>query len=107
MRVRRLSGTIQPVLRLGLLAVAMLVLLGPADAADRSAVTIAGTGDIAMAPSSSGARSFFDAGVRKALRADVSLGNLEGTLATGGSSKCGRRAQTASRSEPRRHTPRR
>jgi poly-gamma-glutamate capsule biosynthesis protein CapA/YwtB (metallophosphatase superfamily) len=89
MRVWRLSGTIQPVLRLGLLAVLMLVLLGPADAADRSAVTISGTGDIAMAPSGSGAGSFFDAGVRKALRADVSLGNLEGTLATGGSSKCG------------------
>ena len=42
-----------------------------------------------MAPSGSGAASFFDSGIRKALRATISLGNLEGTLATGGSSKCG------------------
>lgn len=52
-------------------------------------MTISGAGDIAMAPSSSGASGFFDAGIRKALRADIALGNLEGTLATGGSSKCG------------------
>ena len=42
-----------------------------------------------MAPSGSGAAGFFDSGIRKALAADISLGNLEGTLATGGSSKCG------------------
>ena len=89
MRARRLSGTIQVVLRLGLLASAMLLLLGSAEAAGPHAVTISGAGDIAMAPSSSGASSFFDTGIRKALRADFALGNLEGTLATGGSSKCG------------------
>ena len=89
MRASRLSGTIQAVLRLGLFAAIMLVLLAPAEAAGPHAVSISGAGDIAMAPSTSGASSFFDAGVRKALRADISLGNLEGTLATGGSSKCG------------------
>jgi hypothetical protein len=89
MRARRLSGTIQAVLRLVLLAMFMLVVLGPAEAAGPHAVSISGAGDIAMAPSGSGGVSFFDAGVRKALRADISLGNLEGTLATGGASKCG------------------
>src|SRR5262245_587107 len=84
MRARQLSGTIQAVLRSCLLAFAMLVLLGPARAAAPHVVSISGAGDIAMAPSASGAASFFDAGVRKALRADISLGNLEGTLATGG-----------------------
>jgi poly-gamma-glutamate capsule biosynthesis protein CapA/YwtB (metallophosphatase superfamily) len=88
MRARRLSGTIHRVLRSCLLAVAMLALLGPAQAAGPHVVSISGAGDIAMAPSGGGAASFFDAGVRKALRADISLGNLEGTLATGGSSKC-------------------
>ena len=48
-----------------------------------------GHGDIAMAPAGGGAAGFFDSGIRKALRAHISLGNLEGTLATGGSSKCG------------------
>lgn len=89
MRVWRLSGTIQAVLRFCLLASAMLVLLGPAEAAGPHAVSISGAGDIAMAPSASGTASFFDTGVRKALRANISLGNLEGTLATGGASKCG------------------
>ena len=42
-----------------------------------------------MAPAGNGATRFFDKRVRKALAADISLGNLEGTLATGGSSKCG------------------
>ena len=41
-----------------------------------------------MAPSSDPG-AFFDATVRHRLGADVTLGNLEGTLATGGSSKCG------------------
>lgn len=52
-------------------------------------MTLSGAGDIAMAPSGNGAAGFFDPGIRNALRADISLGNLEGTLATGGSSKCG------------------
>ena len=42
-----------------------------------------------MAPSGSGAAGFFDSGIRQALAAHIALGNLEGTLATGGSSKCG------------------
>jgi poly-gamma-glutamate capsule biosynthesis protein CapA/YwtB (metallophosphatase superfamily) len=42
-----------------------------------------------MAPTSRGPGAFFDRGIRAALRADLALGNLEGTLATGGSSKCG------------------
>jgi hypothetical protein len=41
-----------------------------------------------MAPSSRGAGAFFDRSLRAKLRADVVLGNLEGTLATGGASKC-------------------
>lgn len=89
MRAGQLSGTIQAVLRSCVLAFVMLALLGPAQAARPHVVSISGAGDIAMASSASGAASFFDAGVRKALRADISLGNLEGTLATGGSSKCG------------------
>ena len=51
-------------------------------------VTIAATGDIALA---GGSGDPF-AGVRRALDADVTLGNLEGTLASGGYSKCGSRA---------------
>ena len=61
----------------------------PPPARGIAVVTLSGAGDIAMAPSGSGAAGFFDSGIRKALRADISLGNLEGTLATGGSSKCG------------------
>jgi poly-gamma-glutamate capsule biosynthesis protein CapA/YwtB (metallophosphatase superfamily) len=77
--------------RLGLIAAVSLAVLCPAatGAGPPHAVTISATGDIAMAPSASGAAGFFDEGIRKALRADISLGNLEGTLATGGSSKCG------------------
>ncbi len=76
--------------RLGLLVALTLVLLAPsAVGASSPAVTVSGAGDIAMAPSGSGPAAFFDAGIRKALRADISLGNLEGTLATGGSSMCG------------------
>ena len=43
---------------------------------------------MAMAPSSDNGAGFFSR-ARGALRGDVVLGNLEGTLATGGSSKCG------------------
>jgi Bacterial capsule synthesis protein PGA_cap len=55
-------------------------------------VTIAAVGDIVMGstpnlPPRNG-RSFFD-GVETDLAGDVVLGNLEGTLSTGGSSKCG------------------
>jgi poly-gamma-glutamate capsule biosynthesis protein CapA/YwtB (metallophosphatase superfamily) len=72
-----------------LAAITIAALSTSAAAAEPRLVTIAGTGDIAMAPSGSGAAGFFDAGIRKALAADIALGNLEGTLASGGSSKCG------------------
>ncbi len=76
--------------RLGLLVALTLASLTPAaSGAGDAVVTLSGAGDIAMAPSGSGPAAFFDAGIRRALRADISLGNLEGTLATGGSSKCG------------------
>jgi hypothetical protein len=55
-------------------------------------VTIAAVGDIVMGSMPNmppdGGRTFFD-GVQTDLSADVTLGNLEGTLSTGGSSKCG------------------
>lgn len=56
-------------------------------------VTLAATGDIVMGTTvyglpPDGGRSFFDQ-VDQELRGDVVLGNLEGTLSTGGSSKCG------------------
>jgi poly-gamma-glutamate capsule biosynthesis protein CapA/YwtB (metallophosphatase superfamily) len=89
MRAWRPSGTIWHVPRLALLAIVVLATSPAATGAQSPAITISGTGDIAMARSGSGAASFFDSGIRKALRADLSLGNLEGTLATGGSSKCG------------------
>jgi Bacterial capsule synthesis protein PGA_cap len=58
----------------------------------RGTVSIAATGDIVMGsipelPPADGAR-FFD-GVMSALRGGVVLGNLEGTLSSGGASKCG------------------
>jgi poly-gamma-glutamate capsule biosynthesis protein CapA/YwtB (metallophosphatase superfamily) len=55
-------------------------------------VTIAAVGDIVMGSTPNlppgGGRSFFN-GVETDLAGDVVLGNLEGTLSTGGSSKCG------------------
>jgi poly-gamma-glutamate capsule biosynthesis protein CapA/YwtB (metallophosphatase superfamily) len=55
-------------------------------------VTIAATGDIVMGSTPNlpqdGGRSFFN-GVKSDLAGDVVLGNLEGTLSTGGASKCG------------------
>ncbi len=55
-------------------------------------VTIAATGDIVMGSTPNlppdGGRSFFN-GVESDLAGDVVLGNLEGTLSTGGTSKCG------------------
>jgi Bacterial capsule synthesis protein PGA_cap len=90
MRAPRLSGTICHVPRLALLAVVVLAVVSPAaTGAESPTITISATGDIAMAPSGDGASGFFDAGIRKVLRAHITLGNLEGTLATGGSSKCG------------------
>ena len=55
-------------------------------------VTISATGDIVMGSTPNlppdGGRSFFNR-VEADLAADVVLGNLEGTLSTGGGSKCG------------------
>jgi len=55
-------------------------------------VTIAAVGDIVMGSTPNlppaGGRTFFN-GVETDLAGDVVLGNLEGTLSTGGSSKCG------------------
>lgn len=60
-------------------------------AAAQSVITIAAVGDIVMGSTPNlppdGGRSFFD-GVAADLSGDVVLGNLEGTLSTGGSSKC-------------------
>lgn len=61
-------------------------------AARDSVIAIAAVGDIVMGSTPDlppdGGRTFFD-GVAADLSADVVLGNLEGTLSTGGSSKCG------------------
>jgi len=87
-------------LRLGLAAVAVagsawgLLQLPAAASSGRStvapstSVTVAFAGDIALLGS---APSFLFAGVRGPLsRADVAIGNLEGTLSAGGTSKCGK-----------------
>jgi hypothetical protein len=66
---------------------ALLVQHG-AGAATRS-VSITWVGDVAMVASSDGGAGFFSPSIRRALGADLSIGNLEGTLTTGGSSKCG------------------
>lgn len=51
-------------------------------------LTIAAVGDIALAPSADGGAGFFSGGIRLALAADLTLGNLEGTLAGSGASRC-------------------
>jgi len=64
----------------------------PTRTAPAGVVTIAATGDIVMGSTPNlppdGGRSFFN-GVKADLAGDVVLGNLEGTLSTGGGSKCG------------------
>jgi hypothetical protein len=57
-------------------------------------VTIAATGDIVMGTPTyglppDGGKTFFDGVDQELVGRDVVIGNLEGTLATGGSSKCG------------------
>ncbi len=63
-----------------------------ANATPAGVVTIAAVGDIVMGttsnPPPARGRTFFDA-VTADLAGDVVLGNLEGTLSVGGSSKCG------------------
>ena len=79
---------------LGGLAAAVLLVLAAASAGISAAperagyVLITAVGDIAMAPSPDGGAGFFRR-VRRGLNGDVVLGNLEGTLATRGASKCG------------------
>ncbi len=72
--------------RAGLITVGCLLLLPGANAASTTAVRFAAVGDIAMAPSWDGTHFF--SRVKRDLTGDVVLGNLEGTLATGGESKC-------------------
>jgi len=67
---------------------AVLVGAGAGAATPRS-VSISWVGDIAMAASSDGGSGFFSPAIRRKLRSDIAIGNLEGTLAVGGSSKCG------------------
>lgn len=64
-------------------------------AATAGMVTFSAVGDVMMGsapalPPDGGAGYF--AGVARSIRADVALGNLEGTLSTGGASKCGARS---------------
>ena len=64
----------------------------PARKGPAGVVSIVATGDIVMGSTPNlppdGGRSFFN-GVKSDLAGDVVLGNLEGTLSTGGRSKCG------------------
>ncbi len=64
------------------------LLVGRAGAAQRS-VSITWVGDIAMVGASDGGAGFFSSAIRRELDGDVVIGNLEGTLDVGGSSKCG------------------
>jgi hypothetical protein len=77
-------------LSLALALAAAVVLAGSAliQAAPRPTFSLAAVGDMAMAPSSDGGAGFFSS-ARTQLHGDIVLGNLEGTLATGGYSKCG------------------
>ena len=67
--------------------VAAIAVQPEAGAATRS-VSITWVGDIAMAQSPDGGAGFFSPSIRHGLGGDVVIGNLEGTLTTGGSSKC-------------------
>ena len=68
-----------------------LFVQGGAGASPRT-VSVSWVGDIAMVASSDGGAGFFSSSIRRDLRTDVSIGNLEGTLTAGGSSKCGTRS---------------
>jgi hypothetical protein len=65
-----------------------LLAQGGAGAASRRAVSITWVGDIAMVASPDGGAGFFSPSIRSRLRGDLVIGNLEGTLTSGGSSKC-------------------
>jgi hypothetical protein len=70
-------------------AVVAAVLVQSGAGASPRSVSIAWAGDIAMVASGDGGAGFFSASIRHGLRGDVVIGNLEGTLAVGGQSKCG------------------
>jgi hypothetical protein len=72
-----------------LVAVSLLLVGSASKAAKPATVTIVAVGDMAMVRSPDGGASFFSRHVRRKLAGDVVLGNLEGTLTTVGSSKCG------------------
>jgi hypothetical protein len=67
-----------------------LLVQGGANAAPPRSVSITWVGDIAMVASPDGGAGFFSPAIRQQLRNDVVIGNLEGTLTVGGSSKCGK-----------------
>ncbi len=71
------------------LAAASPALASTGASAGPRSVSITWVGDIAMTSSGDGGAGFFSPAMRHWLRGDVVIGNLEGTLATGGSSKCG------------------
>jgi poly-gamma-glutamate capsule biosynthesis protein CapA/YwtB (metallophosphatase superfamily) len=70
--------------------VAAALCVGPPTASSKPPpVSIAWVGDMAMVASSDGGAGFFSSAIRRELKGDVVVGNLEGTLAVGGQSKCG------------------
>jgi poly-gamma-glutamate capsule biosynthesis protein CapA/YwtB (metallophosphatase superfamily) len=71
---------------LGALVVAAVAVVGPSDSAPRPVVRFAFTGDLALV---AGPADAYFRSVRRDLRGDVVLGNLEGTLTERGSAKCG------------------
>lgn len=70
-------------------AVVPAVLVQARPAASLRSVSVAWAGDIAMVASGDGGAGFFSSSISHELRGDVVIGNLEGTLTVGGSSKCG------------------
>jgi poly-gamma-glutamate capsule biosynthesis protein CapA/YwtB (metallophosphatase superfamily) len=72
-----------------LAAVVLPALFVRGSAGATRSVSIAWVGDIAMVGSSDGGAGFFSSSIRRELRGDAVIGNLEGTLTTVGSSKCG------------------
>jgi hypothetical protein len=74
----------------GLVALLAVLALpaGRSSSAATLLISVTAVGDMALAPTGEGPDSLF-AGARGELRGDVVFGNLEGTLATHGQSKCG------------------
>jgi Bacterial capsule synthesis protein PGA_cap len=70
-----------------LAAASLVAALAPGAPGAGRPVTIAWVGDIAM--SGSGGENFLPSAIRRKLRGNLVIGNLEGTLASGGYSKCG------------------